>query len=97
MINDIHDQGSALESRRLLAVVAPRAEQPAEINRQFSQLGEQVKVVWYLDSRQLLTAAEKSRFDAVIMFPSSDSSETDATETALRGALADTPLYRISA
>ncbi len=95
MIHDIHAQGSATETRRLLAVVAPRAEQPAAINRQFSQLGETVEVVWYLDSRQLLTAARKSRFDAVIMFPASEAASTTADDNALRHALADTPLYRI--
>lgn len=98
MLNDIHAQGSAAESRRLLAVVAPRAEQPAAINRQFSQLGEQVEVVWYLDSRQLLAATEKPHFDAVIMFPSSpDTAAADADEGSLRHALLDTPLYRVEA
>lgn len=97
MLNDIHAQGSAATSRRLLAVVAARAEQPAAINRQFSQLGEQVEVVWYLDSRQLLAATAKPHFDAVIMFPSPDADTADADEGSLRHALNDTPLYRVEA
>lgn len=97
MLHDIHAQGSAAESRRLLAIVAPRSEQSAAIDRQFSQLGEQVEVVWYLDSRQLLSATEKPHFDAVIMFPSSDAHTTDADEGSLRHALNDTPFYRVEA
>jgi hypothetical protein len=90
---DLHVQEN--ETRRVLAVIAERAEQAAEIAAQFARQGEVVETVWYPDSHRLLTEVEKPRFEAVILFPSHDEAETDADESLLRATLTGTPLYRV--
>ncbi|MBC8012394.1 MAG: hypothetical protein H7067_20115 [Burkholderiales bacterium] len=97
MLNDIHAQGSAVASRRLLAVIAPREDQPAEIDRQFSLQGENVEVVWYRNSGHLLAAGAKKHFDAVILFPAPGADLPGSNDEALRLAFGDTPLYHIEA
>ncbi|MDF3058652.1 MAG: hypothetical protein K0R17_2867 [Rariglobus sp.] len=95
IICDIKDQAGDGGLRRVLAVIAGREEQAAEIAAQFAKQGEVVEAVWYSDSRQLLAENETRRFEAVILFQSGDEAATDADESALRSAMTDTPLYRV--
>ena len=95
MIHDVHTPNEGGDLRRVLAVIAERAEQAAEIAAQFAQQGEIVEAVWYPDSRQLLAEKGIPRFKAVILFASGDEAVTDTDEAALRLALTDTPLYRV--
>ncbi len=81
--------------RRVLAVVAEQAGRAGEMSAQFAKQGEEVDAVWYASSERLLAETGRPRFEAVILFPSEDRAATDADESALRSALADTPIYRV--
>lgn len=91
-----HPQKTADEDfHRVLAVIAEHAEQAEQIAAQFAEQGELVEAVWYPDSRRLLAEKETSRFQAVILFPTTDGA-ADANELAVRNALVGMPLYRVA-
>lgn len=91
-----HAHDSVGDFKRVLAVIAKRADCVAEITAQFAKQGEEVEALWYPDSRQLLADQGQARFEAMILFPSRDEAATDADERALRTALSGTPLYRVA-
>ena len=96
MINDIFSGGAETETHRMLAVVGGRAERSREVIAQFEALGEVVEARWFETAGALLSQSERPRFEAVILFPECDDAATDADEANLRGALTDTPLYRVA-
>lgn len=95
MIHDIQGQGEATSGRRLLAVVAGQRERASEVAACFAQQGDRVRAVWYPDTRHLIEADTKQRFEAVILFAPADDAAGDAEEAAVRGAMRGTPLYRL--
>lgn len=80
---------------RVLAVVSSHEGRAGEIAAQFAKQGELVETAWYASSERLVTDTAASRFEAVILFPSTDTTG-DTDEAALRGALPGTPVYRVS-
>ena len=95
MIHDIQNQGGAAAEKRTLAVVAGLRECAHEVAACFAQQGDRVKAVWYPDTKRLIEAELSARFEAVILFVSSDDAVGDAEEAEVRGAFRETPLYRL--
>lgn len=91
MIQNLQIEGGAAMGRRVLAVVAGERSRAQEVAECFAAQGDEVKALWFPDTRRLLEAGARLSYDAVILFSSVDEQEEHAVRNALRGA----PLYRL--